>query len=306
MGSRGRRPSAGLVIGLLALFIALGGSALAATGMFSGAQIKKNSIPLDRLAGSARKALEKPGPRGTRGPAGGKGATGAKGATGPQGPVGAKGGPGPQGAVGPEGAQGPIGTSFEPGHVTPQTAQLFGFLPWRDTDPSSTIGFSADALTIDTEEGGAGVDLPIAPGTMLNRLGTIDYTSEVATTGTGVSLGIEIFGHDDSTKNGGEGTYTTLVYFPSNPGANSAFNGGDPRWRTTQAIGALTTSPTGKYTWDEIKAGLGPIYDTATTIAVHLQIGSTGDMTPSHGTVSELTLGYNNAADPVTYGFGTE
>ena len=296
MVRRGRRPSAGLVIGLLALFIALGGSALAATGMLSGTQIKKGSIPLNRLSGAARKALEKPGPRGARGPAGHRGATGERG------PEGAKGDPGLQGEVGP---QGPIGKSFEPGQVTPQTAQLFGFLPWRDTDPSSTIGFSTEALTIETEEGVAGVDLPIAFRTMLNRLGTIDYTSEVITTGTGVSLGIEIFGHDNS-ENGGEGTYTTLVYFPSQPGANSAFGGGDARWRTTQAIGTLTPSPTGQYTWDEIKTGLGAIYDTATTIAVHLQLGSSDALTPSTGTVSELTLGYNNAADPVTYGFGSE
>ena len=295
---RGRRPSVALIIGVVALFIGLGGTAVAA-GMFSGTQIKKNSIPLDRLTGSARRTLSQPGPHGALGPAGAKGAAGARGQ------VGAKGDPGPQGAVGPQGPQGPqgpIGKSFEPDHVTPQTAQLFGFLPWRDTAPSSTIGFSADALTIETEAGVAGVDLPIARPTMLNRLGTIDYTSQ--TGDTGVSLGIEIFGQDNG-ENGGEGTYTTLVYFPSNPGANSAFGGGDARWRTTQPIGTLTPSPTGQYTWDEIKAGLGSIYGTATTIAVHLQIGSSGLATPSSGTVSELTLGYNNAEDPVTYGFGS-
>jgi hypothetical protein len=292
---RGRRPSAALIIGVVALFIALGGTAVAA-GVFSGTQIKRNSIPLNRLTSSARQTLSQPGPTGARGPAGAKGGNGARGQ------VGAKGDAGPQGAVGPQGPQGPIGKSFEPDHVTPQTAQLFGFLPWRDTDPSSTIGFSAAALTIETEAGVAGVDLPIARATMLNRLGTIDYTSQ--TGNRGVSLGIEIFGHDNG-ENGGEGTYTTLVYFPLNPGANSAFGGGDARWRTTQAIGTLTPSPTGQYTWDEIKAGLGTIYETATTIAVHLQIGSSSSVTPSSGTVSELTLGYNNAADPVTYGFGS-
>jgi len=72
-----------LVISLLALFVALGGSAFAAASYINGSQIKPHSIPKDRLTGSAIAGLK-----------GGKGARGY---------------PGPQGAQGPQGVQGPPG-----------------------------------------------------------------------------------------------------------------------------------------------------------------------------------------------------
>jgi hypothetical protein len=75
-------------IAVLALFVALGGTAYA-SGLIPGSQIKNHSIPVKKLTGAAIKSL-----RGQLGP------------TGPQGP---KGDPGPQGNPGPKGDTGPQG-----------------------------------------------------------------------------------------------------------------------------------------------------------------------------------------------------
>jgi hypothetical protein len=67
-------------IALLALFLALGGTSLAAASFINGKQIKPNSIPKNRLTHSAIASL-----KGARGARGGQGATGPRGATGVQG-----------------------------------------------------------------------------------------------------------------------------------------------------------------------------------------------------------------------------
>ncbi|MFL5844628.1 MAG: hypothetical protein ACJ762_08045 [Solirubrobacteraceae bacterium] len=81
------------VISLLALVVALGGSAYAALrvtgknvadGSLTGADIKKRSVPVNRLKGKLPA-----GAAGAAGAAGPKGETGAKGDTGPAGPAGA-------------------------------------------------------------------------------------------------------------------------------------------------------------------------------------------------------------------------
>jgi hypothetical protein len=72
-----RTPSPALVISVLALFVALGGTSLAAAGLINGNNIKPHSIPTDRLTKGAIKALQgAQGPRGTRGVQGPKGDTG--------------------------------------------------------------------------------------------------------------------------------------------------------------------------------------------------------------------------------------
>jgi len=77
--SRFRKPSAALVVAILALMVALSSSAGAdpvavVAKALNGASIKKHSIPLTALNAAAVKKLQ-----------------GARGATGPQGPQGAKG-----------------------------------------------------------------------------------------------------------------------------------------------------------------------------------------------------------------------
>jgi hypothetical protein len=78
-----KAPSAALVISLIALFVALGGTAYA-SGLISGSQIKNHSIPAKKLTASAIKSLHRQ--RGPTGPPGPKGDSGPKGDTGAQGP----------------------------------------------------------------------------------------------------------------------------------------------------------------------------------------------------------------------------
>jgi hypothetical protein len=110
-------PSPALVVALVALFVAMGGSAVAATtllvhtdniadGAVTGSKIANGAVGVNKLARTVRAALARSGePRGTvSGPQGATGAQGPQGATGSQGPHGADGSQGPQGATGFEGA----------------------------------------------------------------------------------------------------------------------------------------------------------------------------------------------------------
>lgn len=94
------------VIATLALFVALGGTAVAGTqllvtgrnvkdGSLTGADIKAGSLGARTLSPKARRTF--------------KGNTGARGATGAQGPAGLQ---GPSGAQGPAGAQGALGVGI--------------------------------------------------------------------------------------------------------------------------------------------------------------------------------------------------
>jgi hypothetical protein len=75
------------IIAAVALFVALGGGAVAyAAGVINGSQIKNHSIATKKLTKKAIKQLH--GAKGAPGPAGAPGAPGAPGATGPQGPGG--------------------------------------------------------------------------------------------------------------------------------------------------------------------------------------------------------------------------
>lgn len=87
----GHLPSPAMVVGLIALFFAVGGVGYAkkVIHLIDGSKIKKGSIQLDRLSGRARAAL-----KGNRGP---RGFQGLQGGQGPKGDPGAKGDPGPPG-----------------------------------------------------------------------------------------------------------------------------------------------------------------------------------------------------------------
>jgi hypothetical protein len=98
-----RRPSYASVAATLALFFALGGTAVAGARLLitganvenyslTGVDIARGSLGLETLSPAARTSLKR-----TRGPAG---ATGPQGQPGTQGPAGPQGAPGPQGAVG--------------------------------------------------------------------------------------------------------------------------------------------------------------------------------------------------------------
>ena len=88
---RFRRPSPAMAVALLALLVALGGTATAASVVLikSSKQVAKGSISLSDLSSSAQKALKgKTGPAGPIGPAGLAGAAGAAGAVGATGAAG--------------------------------------------------------------------------------------------------------------------------------------------------------------------------------------------------------------------------
>lgn len=105
------------VISCLALFVALGGTSLAAKTYIDGRRIKPHSLPLNRLVKiptgypGARGPTGPRGARGEEGPQGSRGPQGIRGPQGPQGLTGAQGPAGPQGVAGPQGPQGPQGPS---------------------------------------------------------------------------------------------------------------------------------------------------------------------------------------------------
>jgi hypothetical protein len=108
------------VIASLALFIALGGGAYAATQLPKNSvgttQIQNNAVTPAKLSAAAESGMEGP-----RGPAGPKGPTGAKGATGPTGPKGETGSRGEKGDKGDKGDQGERGVPGPEGDPGPLT-----------------------------------------------------------------------------------------------------------------------------------------------------------------------------------------
>jgi collagen triple helix repeat protein len=98
------------------VLIISGGATAGAASLISGSQIKKNSIPLNRLSKGTQKKIQGvsgqsvvPGPRGATGAAGADGANGAKGDTGA---TGAKGDTGPTGAKGDTGTVKYVGAEW--------------------------------------------------------------------------------------------------------------------------------------------------------------------------------------------------
>jgi hypothetical protein len=105
---KGRRFTPAMIVAMIALAVALSGTAVAGTTkLFTGSQIKNGTIKLVDLHSSVKKALK-----------GQTGATGAQGPVGPQGATGAKGDMGATGASGPAGAPGKDGKDGLSGLVT--------------------------------------------------------------------------------------------------------------------------------------------------------------------------------------------
>lgn len=108
---KGLRPSPALIVALVALVMALGGTAVAGS-LITGKDIKDGSIQLRDLAASIRagfgnvKSSSSQGPAGPVGPAGPRGATGERGPAGPAGKDGLNGKDGKDGAPGAPGKDG--------------------------------------------------------------------------------------------------------------------------------------------------------------------------------------------------------
>jgi hypothetical protein len=129
-----RRPSASLILAILALFVSLGGTGYAAITI-TGENIKDGSITnADLAARSVRSSTVKDGsllssdfklgqlPAGARGPAGAAGPGGPAGPTGPRGSNGDAGPPGTPGNPGAPGAPGLSGYNVVTGSETQSPA----------------------------------------------------------------------------------------------------------------------------------------------------------------------------------------
>lgn len=132
-----RRPSPALVVALLALFLAVGGTGYAAT------QSQKAAGPDAKAAHSSSGR----GPRGFPGP---------KGPKGPKGPAGA---PGPAGPAGPAGAAGAAGSALAYAHVV--NGQL---------DAANSKGVTVTGIV----GAGTGVCLDVTGATPHNILAMVD------------------------------------------------------------------------------------------------------------------------------------
>lgn len=108
--SRLSRVTPGVVLGVIAVVLALGGSAFAAKSYLITSK--------DQISPSVRKAL--------KGNIGKTGKTGKTGPAGTVGPAGAEGKEGPRGPEGPRGEQGLQGLQGQPGAVSTQTSHFDG------------------------------------------------------------------------------------------------------------------------------------------------------------------------------------
>lgn len=112
---RERLGTAGFAISIVALVVALGGGAYAATGALTAKERKE----VKKIAQTEAKKFATAGPQGVPGSPGSAGPAGGKGDTGSIGPQGL---PGPEGPIGPEGPKGKAGTSVTMIPITPNPA----------------------------------------------------------------------------------------------------------------------------------------------------------------------------------------
>jgi hypothetical protein len=133
-----RRPSPALVVAVLALFVALSGTAVASgvvplakraftadkAKMADKAKVANTAKKLGGLT-AAQLAARMRGPRGVAGPQGPKGDTGPAGLQGAAGPAGPKGDQGAQGPAGPATASSLVSVDTAPFALAPSEARLF-------------------------------------------------------------------------------------------------------------------------------------------------------------------------------------
>jgi hypothetical protein len=113
---KGRRFTPAMIVAMIALAVALSGTAAAGTKLITGGQIKNGTIKLADLHSSVKAAIK--GESHTSGAQGSAGAQGAQGPAGPQGAAGAKGDTGATGTPGPAGKDGRDGKDGLSGLVT--------------------------------------------------------------------------------------------------------------------------------------------------------------------------------------------
>lgn len=188
MSRRTRLPSPALVVAVIALVVALGGTAAAASGLITGRQIAPSTITGRNVRNHSLTASDlAPGTVG-------RGATGKTGAAGPAGPQGAPGAPGaagvsgavgPQGPAGAEGPAGPQGPAGADGTATPAVVE---YRQTQQSAPALTTAQAADPYPITTQTArdvtaGAACDAgsyPVGGGVLpsTNRRGAIIVSAQ--------------------------------------------------------------------------------------------------------------------------------
>lgn len=138
------------VVASLALFLALGGAAFAATQLprnsVGTGQLKPEAVTAGKIAKKTRAQLKgEPGPAG---PQGKTGKTGAKGATGPKGATGATGARGATGAAGTDGT----GPAFEVFRQTPKAIGTSSTVVLTESIPAGSYVISANVSLAEAAE----------------------------------------------------------------------------------------------------------------------------------------------------------
>ena len=189
-----RRPSPAMVISLIALFAALGGTSYAAVtkllprNSVGTAQVVNGSLQTADLSAKARSAL-----RGARGARGALGPAGPAGQAGPSGPQGLKGDAGATGSVGATGPKGDTGAFPTPAAPIPVTSFSNNWVTWAAgyevsywKDPFGVVhltGSVADGL-VSTDA----LYYPIFRLPVGYRPAQIQYQPIVSTTGGQISV----------------------------------------------------------------------------------------------------------------------
>lgn len=239
----GRRgPSPSLAVAGAALFVALGGSAVAAgglinardiaTGAVTGEKIRNGAVKLQDLSGKAQESLRgttgATGLTGKAGTLGASGTNGANGANGPNGANGAKGADGLDGTNGSNGTNGAAGIDGADGILAPLSATAGLTALVTATPPTVVVTLAVPAgnyvvlAKTQLSHTGAGdtVDCVLKAGAVtvdqismktLPALAAIPVSLQAVTTTSPTQLSVEC----DVLTAGGTANYSSLIAMPT-------------------------------------------------------------------------------------------
>jgi hypothetical protein len=248
-------------IGLLALFIALGGTSYAAAKLprnsVGTAQIKSGAVNESKLAQGVRDKLGRtvqgsPGGVGAQGPSGPKGDTGATGPAGKNGATGPAGEPGATGPAGPPGADGEPGATGKQGDTGPQGPKGDAGAAGKDgaTGPQGIPGPVSGGI------GGTNINITPAAGTAIPASTSVTLTQPgkvlVFIMGT---FSVRCTSAGDCDREIGASVGGTQV-----PGAFATISGetGVNTEQTINSAGILTNVPAGTHTVSLTSRVVGP------------------------------------------------
>jgi hypothetical protein len=303
------RVTPSMAVSVVALVFATTGSAVAAKSFIDGDDIKKDSIPANRLTEGARESLEgNRGPRGRDGDAGAQGAQGVQGPSGPAGPEGPKGETGPAGpaGAGAPGPQGPAGPAGPAGGGLGVTTAVTSLIPYNNGDAqiARTAWGSVRGASLD---GSNGVKFgPFANGTDFQGLYTyslenakvrdireLTYTTRYSGgggTGAAPYVIIATGGNADNH----------IMFSPSTQTSIPPQAGQWQTWDVTSGTVRYNQDDAGtELTWDELLTAHGP----ETISYIQFQAGNAGgysDGSTSH--VKDVSIAASGAAAQYTFG----